>query len=154
MTRTPLPAHRAGLLRAVEFLHPAKGAIAAILGLALALAAVNTAEPLALRSLFDGLAGGRAGGAAAAGLVALVVLGLSREALAALSSWLTWRTRIGIQYRLTEATVGRLHRLPISFHRAEGVGAVMTRLDRSIQGLVGALAEIAFNVIPAAAYLA
>jgi len=154
VTRTHPPDRRAGLLRAVEFLHPAKGAIAAILGLALALAAVNTAEPLALRRLFDGLAGGRAGGAAAKGLLALVVLGLSREALAALSSWLTWRTRIGIQFRLTEATVGRLHRLPISFHRAEGVGAVMTRLDRSIQGLVGALAEISFNVIPAAAYLA
>ena len=29
----------------------------------------------------------------------------------------------------------------------------MTRLDRSIQGLVGALAELAFNVVPAAAYL-
>ena len=35
--------------------------------LALALAAVNVAEPLALRSLFDGLAAGRAGGDAAGG---------------------------------------------------------------------------------------
>jgi ATP-binding cassette subfamily B protein len=114
---------------------------------------VNAAEPLALRSLFDGLGAGRAGGAAARGLLGLVALGLAREAFTALSNWLTWRTRIGIQYRLTEATVGRLHRLPISFHRAEGVGAVMTRLDRSIQGLVGALSELAFNTLPAATYL-
>ncbi|MGC3997440.1 MAG: ABC transporter ATP-binding protein [Anaeromyxobacter sp.] len=49
--------------------------------------------------------------------------------------------------------MGRLHRLPLTFHRAEGVGAVMTRLDRSIQGLVGALADLAFNVAPAVVYL-
>jgi ATP-binding cassette subfamily B protein len=146
-------ARRAGLRRAAEFLAPARGAIAAILAIALALAAVNAAEPLALRHLFDALASGRAAGGAARGLLALVTLGLLREALQALSNWLTWRTRLGIQYDLTEATVGRLHRLPLTFHRAEGVGAVMTRLDRSIQGLVGALSEIAFNVFPAAVYL-
>ena len=152
MTANP-PARRARLRRAAEFLRPARPAICVIVLLALSIAAANAAEPLALRSLFDGLATGRAGGAAARALLALVVLGLGREALQGLSNWLTWRTRIGIQYRLTEATVGRLHRLPISFHRAEGVGAVMTRLDRSIQGLVGALSDLSFNVVPAAAYL-
>jgi ATP-binding cassette subfamily B protein len=150
----PLPtARRAGLRRAAEFLRPARGSIAAILAIALALAGVNAAEPLALRHLFDAFGSGRAGTQAARGLLALVALGLGREALQALSNWLTWRTRIGIQYGLTEATVGRLHRLPVTFHRAEGVGAVMTRLDRSIQGLVGALSEIAFNTVPAAVYL-
>jgi ATP-binding cassette subfamily B protein len=144
---------RAGLRRAAEFLAPAKGSIAAILGIALSLAAVNAAEPLALRHLFDAFGRGREYGDAAHGLLALVALGLVREALQAVSNWLTWRTRIGIQYGLTEATVGRLHRLPLTFHRAEGVGAVMTRLDRSIQGLVGALSELAFNTVPAAVYL-
>jgi ATP-binding cassette subfamily B protein len=147
------PARRAGLRRAAEFLAPARGAIAGILALAMGLAALNAAEPLALRHLFDGLARGEAGRGLVEGVLALVVLGLVREAFQALSNWLTWRTRIGIHYRLTGATVGRLHRLPLSFHRAEGVGAVMTRLDRSIQGLVGALSEIAFNVVPAAVYL-
>jgi ATP-binding cassette subfamily B protein len=144
---------RAGLRRAAEFLAPAKGSIAAILAIALSLAAVNAAEPLALRYLFDAFGAGRAGRDAARGLLVLVALGLGREALQAVSNWLTWRTRIGIQYGLTEATVGRLHRLPLTFHRAEGVGAVMTRLDRSIQGLVGALSELAFNTVPAAVYL-
>jgi ATP-binding cassette subfamily B protein len=153
VTAPQQPARRAGLRRAAEFLAPARGSIAAILAIALALAAVNAAEPLALRHLFDAFGAGRAGGEAVEGLVALVALGLGREALQALSNWLTWRTRIGIQYGLTEATVGRLHRLPLTFHRAEGVGAVMTRLDRSIQGLVGALSELAFNTIPAAVYL-
>jgi ATP-binding cassette subfamily B protein len=153
MTAAHPPGRRAGLRRAAEFLAPARGAIAAILALAMGLAAVNAAEPLALRHLFDGLGRGEAGRSFVEAIVALVALGLVREVLQALSNWLTWRTRIGIHYRLTGATVGRLHRLPLTFHGAEGVGAVMTRLDRSIQGLVGALSEIAFNVVPAAVYL-
>ncbi|ABC80842.1 ABC transporter ATP-binding protein [Anaeromyxobacter dehalogenans] len=144
---------RRGLLRAAEFLVPFRLPIAGILLVALTLAGVNAAEPLALKRIFDSLALGQGGRPLAEGVISLVVLGLLREAFTATSNWLTWRTRIGIQYRLTEATVGRLHRLPLTFHRAEGVGALMTRLDRSIQGLVGALSDIAFNVVPAAAYL-
>jgi ATP-binding cassette subfamily B protein len=147
------PRPKAGLGRAAEFLVPARRSIAAILLLAMVLAAVNAAEPLALRAVFDGLAEG-ARSRLAAGVLVLVALGMGREAVTAASNWLTWRTRIGIHFRLTEATVGRLHRLPLSFHRAEGVGAVMTRLDRSIQGLVGALSDLAFNAAPAAVYLA
>jgi ATP-binding cassette, subfamily B, bacterial len=141
-----------GLRRATEFLAPFRWPILVLLAIAMVLAALNAAEPLALRSVFDGLGRGGARGLAA-GVLALVMLGLAREALQAISNWLTWRTRIGIQYGLTDATVGRLHRLPLSFHRGEGVGALMTRLDRSIQGLVGALAELAFNAVPAAVYL-
>ncbi|GAO03860.1 ABC transporter ATP-binding protein [Anaeromyxobacter sp. PSR-1] len=153
---------RGGLLRAAEFLVPFRLPIAGILLVALTLAGVNAAEPLALKRIFDSLALARGWDALALGqggrrlgegILALVVLGLLREAFTATSNWLTWRTRIGIQYRLTEATVERLHRLPLTFHRAEGVGALMTRLDRSIQGLVGALSDLAFNVVPAAAYL-
>jgi ATP-binding cassette, subfamily B, bacterial len=150
----PLPtARRAGLRRATEFLAPARGAIAVILGIAVALAALNAAEPLALRHVFDGIGRGQGGRRFVEGVLALVTLGLVREVLQGLSNWLTWRTRIGIHFRLTEATVERLHRLPLTFHRAEGVGAVMTRLDRSIHGLVGALSDIAFNILPAAVYL-
>ncbi len=137
----------------MEFLRPYRGSVILLLALAVLLAAVNAAEPLALRAAFDALAGREGEGPLARALAALVALGLGREALAACSNWLTWRTRIGIQYGLTEATVGRLHQLPVSFHKAEGVGALMTRLDRSIQGLVGALADLAFNALPALVYL-
>src|SRR5581483_7162437 len=51
------------------------------------------------------------------------------------------------------STVERLHRMPLSFHRTEGVGAIMTRLDRSIQGFVGAVSQILFNIFPAVLYL-
>jgi ATP-binding cassette subfamily B protein len=137
----------------VEFLLPARGPILVILSIAMTLAGVNAVEPLALRHIFDALGNGAGARPVVHGILALVGLGLVREALQAVSNWLTWRTRIGLQYRLTEATVGRLHQLPLTFHRAEGVGATMTRLDRSIQGLVGALSDIAFNVVPAAVYL-
>ena len=86
-------------------------------------------------------------------MLALVGAGLARDGFNALSNWLTWRTRIGVHFSLMEETVGRLHRLPLSFHREEGVGAIMTRLERGIQGFVNAVSEIAFNVIPAASYL-
>lgn len=148
-----LPSAKPGLRRATEFLAHARGPIAAILGLAMCLAALNAAEPLVLRRIFDDLPKGGGPGRLVSGILLFVALALGRELLTAVSGWLTWRTRIGIHFRLTEATVGRLHRLPLSFHRNEGVGAVMTRLDRSIQGAVGALSEIAFNIVPATVYL-
>src|SRR5690606_21163773 len=65
------------------------------------------------------------------------------------SNWLSWRTRISLHYGLLDATVARLHRLPLYAQHREGVGAIMTRLDRGIQGFIGAISEIAFNVLPA-----
>jgi ATP-binding cassette subfamily B protein len=88
-----------------------------------------------------------------AGVGLLVAAGLLREGLGAVSNWLTWRTRIGVHYSLMEETVGRLHRLPLSFHREEGVGATLTRLERGIQGFVGMVTDVAFNVVPAVTYL-
>ncbi|MFT3917266.1 MAG: ABC transporter ATP-binding protein [Anaeromyxobacteraceae bacterium] len=143
---------RPGLRRAAEFLAPSRGSVVAILLLAAGVALAGAAEPLALRGVLDRLGAGGLGPALGA-LAALAAVGLAREVMQALSGWLTWRTRIGVHYRLTEATVGRLHRLPLEFHRAEGVGATMTRLERSIQGLVAALAELAFSTAPALLYL-
>lgn len=124
-----------------------------ILALALSVAALSALEPLAIKYLLDELTADARRRVLATGVLALVVLGVTREAAAAASQFLTWRTRLTVHYALLEATVGRLHKLPLSFHRAEGVGALMTRLDRGIQGFVNAVSEIAFNVIPACAYL-
>src|SRR4029453_5453674 len=76
-----------------------------------------------------------------------------REGASASSNWLTWKTRLGIHYALLEAMVDRLHQLPLAFHRKEGVGGIMTKLDRGIQGFLSALTEILFNVFPAILYL-
>ncbi len=153
MGPSPRSAFFPRLRRAAAYLKVHRASIAAILALALLLAALNAIEPLMLKHVFDRLGGEQASTALLHGVLGLVALGLARELASALSNWLTWRTRIGVHYALMEATVGRLHSLPVSFHRAEGVGATMTRLERSISGLVGALAELSFNALPALVYL-
>jgi ATP-binding cassette, subfamily B, bacterial len=64
-----------------------------------------------------------------------------------------WRVRLAVHFRLLSATVDRLHSLPLEYHREQSVGQLMTRLDRSISGYIGALHEFAFNLLPALAYL-
>jgi ATP-binding cassette, subfamily B, bacterial len=115
--------------------------------------ALNATEPLILKYIFDHLSGFRAIRDLLLGIVALLIIGLLREICTATSNWLTWHTRLGVHYSLLEATVERLHRMPLNFNRTEGVGAIMTKLDRSIQGLVGAVTQILFNIFPAILYL-
>ncbi|MFL5273649.1 MAG: ABC transporter ATP-binding protein [Anaeromyxobacteraceae bacterium] len=138
--------------RALGFLAPHAKKIAVILGLALVATALNACEPLLLKAVLDGLAGGSAR-AVTTSVILFAVLAILREGGGALSNWLTWRTRLKVHFALTEETVKALHGLPVAFHRQESVGAVMTRLDRNIQGCVNALNEIAFNLVPAVAYL-
>lgn len=82
------------------------------------------------------------------GLGFLAALALVRERAQGVSDWLTWRTRIGLQYALLEATAGKLHNMPLRIQRSEGVGAFMIRLDCSIQGLIGAVTQILFGILP------
>jgi ATP-binding cassette subfamily B protein len=139
--------------RAARLFQGHKRAALRILSLTLVIAAVNAVEPLILKYVFDDLGRGGTWRVLVRALVALAVLGLVRESLAALANWLTWRTRLQVHQRLLEATVERLHRLPVGFYQSEGVGAIMTRLDRGIQGVVGAVSDLAFNVFPAVVYL-
>src|SRR5438270_3549310 len=87
------------------------------------------------------------------GMSIMIVLSILREMATAYSTWQTWHARLGIHFALLESTVERLHRMPLSFHREEGVGAIMTRLDRGIQGFINAITQILFNVFPAILYL-
>jgi ATP-binding cassette subfamily B protein len=150
--QTP-PVSRGTLWRALTYLRFHRRSVITILLLVLTSAALSAVEPLVLKHIFDQLGPGGALKAVLLSVAGLVFIGLAREALASTSNWLTWRTRIAVHFSLNEATVSRLHRLPLSFHREEGVGAIMTKLDRGMQGFVGAITELAFNVIPAATYL-
>jgi ATP-binding cassette subfamily B protein len=144
---------RGSLWRAMGYLRPYRRTVATVLALVLVSTSLSVIEPLALKHVFDQLGVGGTSSAVLLAVGALVVIGLVREGLGALSNWLTWRTRIHVHFSLNEATVSRLHQLPLSFHREEGVGATMTKLDRGMQGFVGAITELAFNVLPAATYL-
>lgn len=139
--------------RALAFVRPFRSSSLVILALAIFGAVLGALEPLLLMYIFDGLASKDAVGALALGIGGLLAIAAAREGTGALSNWLTWRVRLNVQYGLLEATVGRLHSLPVAYHRAGTVGATMTRLDRGISGFVGALTEITTNVLPAVAYL-
>src|SRR4051812_2500368 len=134
------PKHR--FRRALEFLAPKRAAVLSVLSLALCIAALNAAEPLVMKYIFDQVAQQTPLVAVAWGVALMLALGLVREGLGALQNWLTWKTRIEVQFSLTSITVGRLQQLPLAFHRSSGVGGIMTRLDRGVQGFVAALSEI------------
>ncbi len=139
--------------RALAFTRPHRAQIAIIVGLSLLTAIFSAVEPLILRFVLDALATIRELTPALVGVVLFAVLGLVREVGSGFATYLTWKVRLAIQFSLLSKAVDRLHRLPIEHHRSEGVGAVMTRLERGIQGFTSALGEIAFHMIPAIAYL-
>lgn len=138
----------------MAFAYPYRRQVGALFVITIITAMINAGEPLVLKYLFDDLAAHQKIRTLFIGVAALAGLGLIREIGTAGANWLTWRTRIGIHYSLLEAMVGRLHQLPLSFHRTEGVGAIMTKLDRSIQGFLNAVTQLLFNVFPAVLYLA
>jgi ATP-binding cassette subfamily B protein len=141
------------LRRALKFTFPHRRVVIAITAFTLLVAALNAAEPLVLKLIFDGLEQTKELRALVTGVAILIGLTLVREALNAVTNWLTWHTRLGIHFTLLEQTVGRLHRMPLRMQRSEGVGAIMTKLDRGIQGFIGAVTQLLFNVFPAIVYL-
>src|SRR5690606_18167152 len=142
MQQEPSRAWLGQVRRALRFVQPYRGNVAAILAMTLAVAAFGAVEPLVMKYLFDELVTG-ATHTLVLGVAGLVGLGLGREIVGAISNRLTWRVRIGVHYGLLEATVTRLNTLSITFHRANAVGGTMTRLERGITGFVNALSEVA-----------
>lgn len=151
----PDPATSAApLRRALRYLRPHRRSVAFILVMTLAAAVASALEPLVMKRIVDGLGNGGGVRRLLVGIGLLIGLTLVREALTGLTNWLTWRARLAVHTDLLDATVERVHTLPVGFHRQQGVGALMTRLDRGIQGFLGAITELAFNVLPALVYLA
>jgi ATP-binding cassette, subfamily B, bacterial len=145
---------RSRLRRALGFAFPFRHAVALIFVITLGVAAANAAEPVILfKYIFDSLMPGGSNHVLLKGIAILIAIGIFREAATACSNWLTWHARLGIHYSLLEITVERLHRMPLGFHRAEGVGAIMTKLDRGIQGFISGVTQILFNIFPALLYL-
>jgi ATP-binding cassette subfamily B protein len=138
--------------RALGFISPHKGLLAAISLLTLLVAALGALEPLAMKYIFDKLGTGMYSGLAL-GVGMLIALNLLRESFGGLSNWLAWKIRLDVNKGLLEATVTRLHHLPMTYHREETVGGIMTKLDRGVNGFVGAISDIAFNVFPSVVYL-
>jgi ATP-binding cassette subfamily B protein len=146
-----LVSHR--LRRAADFARGQLGSVTLIVLCTLTAGSMAAAEPLLLKKVVDELLAGHRRSALVAFLVALLALSLMRETIAALANWLTWRTRLRLQHRILDETVGRLHGLSVAYHRTQPVGSLLTRLDRGVQGLVAAFAELAFGALPAVVFL-
>lgn len=145
---------RASLRRALSYLRPSLAPLALMVFLTLAAAVASALEPLLLRLVVDDLSSGGSLRLIAYGVGGLLGVALLREGFTAASNWLAWRTRLHVHQTLLDETVGRLHTLPVGFHRSHGVGAIMTRLDRGIQGFLSAVTEITCNILPSVVYLA
>src|SRR5438270_812011 len=115
------------LRRALGFAFPFRHAVLAIFLVTIFLAAINAAEPLILKYVFDGLTTPGGSAILLESIGVLIVLSVFREITTGYSNWQTWHARLGIHYALLESTVERLHRMPLSLHRSEGVGAIMTK---------------------------
>jgi ATP-binding cassette subfamily B protein len=125
-----------------------------VLAIAFVGAALGAIEPLALKVVFDELGGRRSPAVLVGGVAAALAVLFLRELVTMISDRRIWKVRIAVHYRITRAVVGRLYSLPLSFHREEGVGAVMTKMDRGINGFIAAFSDVAFNVLPSILYLA
>ena len=117
------------------------------------MAVIGVGEPLLMRHIFDSLGGPGSLKDVLLTAATLFILALIKESISARSTYLSWRTRLSIHHGLLSATVERLHRLPLEHQRKEGVGAIMSKLDRGIQGFLSALSEVIFNLVPALVYL-
>ncbi len=145
--------HWSRLRRALSFARPQRKQIAVILVLTLIGAVMGAVQPLVMKHIFDQLNGHGSLGGVLSGLAGLIGIALLSEVVHGFSNWLTWRTRIGVQYFLLEESVDSLQRLPSTFCSDEGTGAVLTRLQKGIDGFVNAVSQISFHVLPAIAYL-
>jgi len=142
-----------GFYDAVRFAFPQRNAVILIISLTIVASGTSAFEPLVLKVIFDSISGSPDYPALISALGILAGLALLRELANAAAKWLTWRTRMGLQYAMLEATVGKLFKMPLRLQRSEGVGAIMTRLDRGIQGLTQAVTLILFSVLPSVMFL-
>jgi ATP-binding cassette subfamily B protein len=147
------PGSLALLRRGSRFLAGHRLGVVAVIALGSVSAALAAADPYLTKLLLDALGGHSRWRSIVVLLVAIAAMALSREVVSAVHDWLSWRVRIGVNEGLLHATVDRLHALPISFHRKEGTGAVLTKIERGVSGSVNAFADIAFTAIPSIGYL-
>ena len=134
--------------------------IGKVVTLALLLAVVGAASPLAVMNLVDSLT--RYAASAPLGSVRAIVWALLAVAAAELVQVYlsrmvetrSGRVRLDLDFALRHRVTARLHELPLAWHQKQTVGATINRVNASINGFVNTVAELAFKALPAACYLA
>jgi ATP-binding cassette, subfamily B, bacterial len=144
-----------GVRRALPWLQGFGRPITQVLALALLLAVVSAAAPLAVMRLVDTLGTASIGGPAL--LTALLLVAAAELAEVLLARGLearSWQVRLDLDFALRQRVTARLHQLPLAFHQRQTVGATVNQVNTSIHGFVAAVAELAFKALPAVCYLA
>src|SRR5690606_9989612 len=145
---------RASLRRALSYLRPSLAPLALMVFLTLAAAVASALEPLLLRLVVDDLSSGGSLRLIAYGVGGLLGVALLRDGSRAPSNCPAGDTRLHAHQTPRAESVRRLHALPVGSDRSHGAGAIMTRLDRGIQGFLSAVTEITCNILPSVVYLA
>ena len=150
------------LRRALPWLQGFERPITKVLVLALVLAGITAAAPLAVMHLVDALAqlardnGKIAPGAGRTIFYALLLVAaceLAQVWLARLLEARSWRVKLDLDFALRQRVTARLHQLPLAWHQQRTVGGTVSQVNTSIHGFVTAVAELAFKALPAACYL-
>ncbi|HEX2970481.1 MAG TPA: ABC transporter ATP-binding protein [Bacteroidales bacterium] len=140
--------------RALTFVKPYRGKIAVILILTSLVSAAGVAEPVIIKTIIDNIGSANQLSYLIYGIVLFLVVSLFSNLASAFSNWMGWDVRLNVHDVLLNEIVSRLHVLPSDFHKKEGVGSIMMKLERSIQSFVGAVSEIFLNVLPSILFLA
>jgi ATP-binding cassette, subfamily B, bacterial len=148
------------LWRILGFLLPYWKTALFILALTLAIASLNSVEPLVQKIIFDSLAKYVTAARVSDhrrfilnAIGGLMLLALLRELVSAGSNYLSWKLRLQTNYKLLDAAVGRIYNLSLSCHQNQTIGSLLTRLDRGINGFSTALFELSFNLLPSLLYV-
>lgn len=121
--------------------------------MALVTSLLSALEPLLYKRIFDAVAEEGALSSVAIALALLAATLLAREVLSALLDCVVWRVRLAANFDVLSATIERLQTLPLSHHKGDSVGAVMTRVERGIGGVMAAFSEVAVQLVPSLVYL-
>lgn len=141
------------LKRAFSYAKGQQQYILLVITLTIIVSGLNALEPLIMKYIFDQFTVEDPWQNIFIGLILFVGMALTREVLAGFSNYQSWSTRLHIHYGLLNATVEKLHQLSFSYHREQGVGATMTKLERAIQNFVTTITNVAFQVLPSLSYL-
>ena len=121
--------------------------------MALATAALSVTEPLLLRGALDRLTA-RGADRVFVGLAGALVAILALRGAA--NAWMgghTWDVRAKLEYELRAALGHKLTTLPLEHYEREGAGGLLFAIQEAVPTTVAAFAEVAFKLLPAAAYL-
>jgi ATP-binding cassette subfamily B protein len=149
------------ILRVFGYLRPFWKTAAGIVALTLVTSGLNSVEPMIQKVLIDALSTGHSplsylqtvGQVVLLTVAVLVGFAIFKGVITAISNYLSWDLQLNTKLVMLERAVGKIYNLSLSQHQNDSIGAIMTRLDRGINGLSWAFFDIALTLLPSLLYL-